>query len=119
LKATTGLQPRGVYVHVPFCAKRCHYCDFSVARTSQPPMDTYLGALAVDLAQWFDASEDAPRVMIDTLFVGGGTPSLLGVAGMASLIQLLQTRFEWDPSDFEFTAEANPNSLDLELAAGW
>lgn len=119
MKAATGLQPRGVYVHVPFCAKRCHYCDFSVARASQPPVEKYLGALAVDLAQWFARNEDADRVKIDTLFVGGGTPSLLGVAGMESLIELLQTRFEWDPSDFEFTAEANPNSFDLELATGW
>jgi len=115
----TGLQPQGVYVHVPFCAKRCHYCDFSVAHTGQPPIDTYLEALKVDLMQWFEGCDVEFRVPISTVFVGGGTPSLLGVEGMTSLIALLQTRFEWDPATVEFTAEANPNSLSLELATEW
>lgn len=119
MSPATGPQPRGVYVHVPFCAKRCHYCDFSVARTGRPPIADYLCALTADLKQWFDGSDAAFRVQIDTLFVGGGTPSLLGVEGMASLIELLQTRFEWDPATVEFTAEANPDSLSLDVAAGW
>ncbi len=119
MSSATVPQPRGVYVHVPFCAKRCHYCDFSVARTARPPIEDYLRALAVDLDQWFDGSDDTARVPIDSLFIGGGTPSLLGVEGMASLIELLRKRFEWDPGDLEFTAEANPNSLSLELATGW
>ena len=119
MSSATVPQPRGVYVHVPFCAKRCHYCDFSVARTVRPPIEDYLRALAVDLDQWFDGSDDTARVPIDSLFIGGGTPSLLGVEGMASLIELLRKRFEWDPGDLEFTAEANPNSLSLELATGW
>jgi oxygen-independent coproporphyrinogen-3 oxidase len=90
-----------------------------VAHAAKPPIDSYLQALKVDLGQWFDGCDEDLRVPINTLFVGGGTPSLLGVAGMASLIDLLQTRFEWDPATVEFTAEANPNSLSLELATDW
>ncbi len=113
------LRPRGVYVHVPFCAKRCHYCDFSVARTRKPPIEAYLNALAVDLEQWFAAEDEALRVRIDTLFIGGGTPSLLGEQGMSALIALVRTRFEWDPTTIELTAEANPDSLSPELAMAW
>ena len=114
-----SLRPRGVYVHVPFCAKRCHYCDFSVARVRRPPIEAYLRALAVDLEQWFALEDEALRVPIETLFIGGGTPSLLGEQGMSALMALLRTRFEWDPATIELTAEANPNSLSPELAMAW
>ncbi len=114
-----GLSPRGVYVHVPFCAKRCHYCDFSVARAHQLPIKAYLRALAVDLEQWFAADDERLRLPIDTLFIGGGTPSLLGEQGMSALLALLRTRFKWDPETVELTAEANPNSFSPGLATAW
>ncbi|MDH3298135.1 MAG: radical SAM family heme chaperone HemW [Gemmatimonadota bacterium] len=112
-------RPRGVYVHVPFCARRCHYCDFSVARARHLPIGDYLAALEEDLRQWFSGPDDACPVPIDTLFIGGGTPSLLGVDGMAALSDLLRTRFSWDADRVEWTAEANPNSLSVEVAVGW
>lgn len=115
----TNPQPRGVYVHVPFCARRCHYCDFSVSRTRQLPIDDFLRALEVDLEQWFDGCDVTGRVPIESLFIGGGTPSLLGVEGMAALSRLLRTRFEWGADTVEWTAEANPNSLSQAVAAGW
>lgn len=110
-------RPAGVYVHVPFCAKRCHYCDFSVARAKNPPVTDYLQALEADLREW-PGDEKKPEP-IETLYIGGGTPSLLGVAGMAAVARLLSSRFTWDPGTVEWTAEANPNSLTPELAAGW
>jgi oxygen-independent coproporphyrinogen-3 oxidase len=110
-------RPSGIYVHVPFCAKRCHYCDFSVARSTDPPISDYLRAIEVDLLQWF--GEGGRHEQIDTLYIGGGTPSLLGGDGMAGVAELLSSRVSWDPDRVEWTAEANPNSLTPELAAAW
>ena len=110
-------RPSGVYVHVPFCAKRCHYCDFSVTRSQSPPIEDYVRALEVDLREWLGEAElEEP---IETIYVGGGTPSLLGADGMAAVAQLLRSRFHWDPARVEWTAEANPNSLTADLAAAW
>lgn len=110
-------RPGGVYVHVPFCARRCHYCDFSVARSSDPPISDYLQAIEVDLLQWFGEGERDEQ--IETLYIGGGTPSLLGADGMAGVAELLGSRFTWEPTSVEWTAEANPNSLTPDLAAAW
>lgn len=109
----------GVYVHVPFCAKRCHYCDFSVARARRPPIDAWLAAIERDLAEWFETFGWMERRPLDTLFVGGGTPSLLGAEGMRGLAERLAARFDWDPETVEWTAEANPNSLPPDVCAAW
>ena len=112
-------RPRSVYVHVPFCAKRCHYCDFSVARARRPPIEAYLEAVAADLDEWFRERVWSGRVEVETLFVGGGTPSLLGVEGMRGLARLLAERFAWDAESVEWTVEANPNSLPPDVCAAW
>jgi oxygen-independent coproporphyrinogen-3 oxidase len=110
-------RPAGVYVHFPFCAKRCHYCDFSVARSKSPPVDDYLAALEADLREWLPHPDR--RHPIETIYVGGGTPSLLGAEGMRGLAGLLETRFSWGADVVEWTAEANPNSLTPALATAW
>jgi len=112
-------RPLGLYVHVPFCAKRCHYCDFSVARSHRPPIDEFLEAVAVDVDDWFTSRGWADRVDVDTVFVGGGTPSLLGADGMRALAECLAERFRWDAGGVEWTAEANPNSLPADVCAAW
>ena len=106
-------------MHVPFCTRRCHYCDFSVAAAQEPPIDDYLEALAVDLEDWFRERAWATPVSLDTIFVGGGTPSLLGAGGMRRLAELLRTRFVWDPDEVEWTAEANPTSLTADVCRAW
>lgn len=111
--------PGSVYVHVPFCAKRCHYCDFSVARSARPPIDAYLSAVAADLDDWFRRRAWSGRLDVETLFIGGGTPSLLGAGGMRGLASLLAERFRWNPATVEWTAEANPNSLPPEVCEAW
>jgi len=108
-----------VYVHVPFCAHRCHYCDFSVARSPHPPLDEWLACIAVDVREWFALAGWRPPLPLDTLFVGGGTPSLLGGAGMEGLRGLLAQWFTWEASAVEWTAEANPASLSADTAARW
>lgn len=104
---------RHLYVHVPFCARRCSYCDFSIAVRRTVPVNEYLDALAFDLAR----SGSAP-LQLDTLYLGGGTPSSLGGEGIARLTDLVRTRATIAP-DAEITVEANPDDVTSDAARAW
>src|SRR5438034_3218230 len=82
------LWPRAAYVHVPFCAHHCGYCDFAVAAGQDHLIERYLDALAAELRTLGE------RQAVDTLFLGGGTPSHLDAP---QLERLLQTVAEWLP----------------------
>jgi oxygen-independent coproporphyrinogen-3 oxidase len=98
-----------VYVHVPFCARRCTYCDFSIAVRRRVPVEEYLAALAREVER--AGMPEAPR----TVYLGGGTPSLLGGAGLSRIASLLGRRGDLD----EFTVEANPDDVTPEAAGAW
>jgi oxygen-independent coproporphyrinogen-3 oxidase len=104
------LWPRAGYIHVPFCAHHCGYCDFAVAAGRDHLIDRYLDALAAELTKL-----ESPQ-RVQTLFFGGGTPSHLG---SRQLERLLSTVLHWLPlaSDGEFSIEANPDSLTAEKVA--
>ena len=110
---------RHVYVHVPFCARRCAYCDFSIAVRARVPVDEYLGALEAELALRL-GSAPAPdaRPSIDTLYFGGGTPSRLGGQGVARAIAVLARWFAWDATA-EVTLEVNPDDVSADVAVQW
>lgn len=110
--------PAALYVHFPFCVHRCHYCDFSVSRARTPPVEAWLDGVSAELDWWFDRTGWTTPLALDTLFVGGGTPSLLGAEGMRALRERLARRFSMGPG-IEWTAEANPASFTVELAAAW
>ncbi|WP_096289186.1 radical SAM family heme chaperone HemW [Mycobacterium ahvazicum] len=102
-------QSFGVYVHVPFCITRCGYCDFNTytpAELGGVNPDAWLEALRTELAL-AAARLDAPTV--NTVFVGGGTPSLLGPARIVALLDMVREHFVLAP-DAEVTTEANPES---------
>src|SRR3954454_9827533 len=98
------LRPHAAYVHVPFCAHHCGYCDFAVAVGQDDRIDDYVRALGAELARL----ESPPPVR--TLFLGGGTPTHLSAA---QLEKLLTTVLAWLPleSGGEFSVEANPAGL--------
>ncbi len=106
----------GVYVHVPFCVKRCDYCSFNTAPLQDGGMPRYLGALQREIAllkqlPWAD------QLTVPTIFFGGGTPSLLEPAALAGILDALRTALAVD-SDAEITVEANPESVtSTKLAA--
>jgi oxygen-independent coproporphyrinogen-3 oxidase len=106
---------RHVYVHVPFCARRCSYCDFSIAVRRDVPVDEYLRALEAELATRF-GSDSAHEV--DTIYLGGGTPSRLGGAGVARAIALVQRRFPL-VNGGELTVEANPEDIAPAAVEAW
>jgi oxygen-independent coproporphyrinogen-3 oxidase len=116
--AGLGTRPFGVYVHVPFCATRCGYCDFNTYTAAElgfaSPADWLVG-----LRRELDL---AGRVLgtppqADTVFVGGGTPSLLGAARLNAVLDAVRSTFGL-ASDAEVTTEANPESTSPEFFAG-
>jgi oxygen-independent coproporphyrinogen-3 oxidase len=107
---------RHVYVHVPFCARRCSYCDFSIAVRSRVPVEEYAEALGRELRHRFGAASQ-PRD-IDTLYFGGGTPSKLGADGVARVMAILGEYFA-PASSAEVTLEANPEDVTVESVAAW
>lgn len=100
---------RHLYVHVPFCARRCSYCDFSIAVRRRVPVSEYLAALQRDIAMAEQEVEPA------TIYLGGGTPSRLGGGGLARLAALLPRSAGLE----EFTVEANPEDVTPQAAREW
>ncbi|MFH0914709.1 MAG: radical SAM protein, partial [Chloroflexota bacterium] len=98
---------RGLYIHVPFCVRKCAYCDFYSlpARTDLVP--AYMGAV-------LEEAQARRGMSFDTLYLGGGTPSLLGAEGLQKLIEGLQKTLDLS-SVSEATVEANPDSATGEL----
>ena len=113
------MTPRSLYIHVPFCLRRCAYCDFAVHATREPPVEAWLDAVIGELRLQIEARGWSTPLQMDTIYLGGGTPSLIGAEGMRRLIDRLGAFLEWDPAQIEFTAEANPESFTAEVARGW
>lgn len=107
-----------VYVHAPFCARRCCYCDFAVEVNRNPAGARWLAAIRRELDALGESGEAPLAPTLDTLYVGGGTPSLLEprfVAGLAGVIEphrLANPALEW-------TVEANPESFSERVAEVW
>ena len=105
--------PSHLYVHVPFCARRCSYCDFSIAVRSRTPIDEYVNALRSELAL---GPVDGAK--LDTVYLGGGTPSRLGGLGVASVLAAIRDRATIGASA-ELTIEANPDDVNDIAVAQW
>ena len=105
----TASIPLALYVHIPWCARKCPYCDFNSHEAREPlPERAYVDALLADLEQ------DLPRVWgrrIDSLFIGGGTPSLFSAEALDRLLSGLRARLPLRP-DLEITLEANPGTVE-------
>ena len=99
--------PRSAYIHVPFCKHRCGYCDFAVLAGREDLIDEYLAALATELS-WLGSPRE-----VDTLYFGGGTPSVLSAE---QLRRLCGAATAWHPlaAGYEWTVEANPEHVTAE-----
>lgn len=103
--------PNAVYIHIPFCTNKCFYCDFnSYVLKDQPVMD-YLRAL--DREMELTVAQTPPE-RIDSIFVGGGTPTVLNPDEMAFFLESVRKHFSPWAKDMEFSMEANPGTTDLE-----
>ncbi len=100
--------PLGIYIHVPFCRSKCQYCDFySLTTRDSRLMDDYLKAVCTHIKE---AGALAPGYVVDTVYFGGGTPSLFGADGMIAILTAIRKSFEV-ASGAEITFEANPDSV--------
>ncbi|MCI8367579.1 MAG: radical SAM family heme chaperone HemW [Eggerthellaceae bacterium] len=100
---------KALYVHIPFCVKRCGYCDFctSAVERDSPVMDEYVEDLVMQIRRQSKAGELGA---IETVYLGGGTPSHLGISRLSSLLYALSLSMHLTP-EVECTMEANPESL--------
>ena len=99
-------RPLGLYLHIPFCKSKCIYCDFYSLARSEEKMDAYCAALKRELSQ---GAARAAAYTIDTVYLGGGTPSLLGARRLAELLEAVGAHYALS-RDAEITFEANPDS---------
>jgi oxygen-independent coproporphyrinogen-3 oxidase len=109
LRAAAATEPLGLYLHVPFCKDRCTYCSFVTTRDQGLQAHT-VARLAADLRAWGEA---LGRPAVDTLYLGGGTPSLLTAEQLADLTRASREAFDLSPLE-EATLEANPGTVDAD-----
>ncbi|HEV2291151.1 MAG TPA: radical SAM family heme chaperone HemW [Gemmatimonadales bacterium] len=109
-----------LYLHVPFCARRCSYCDFAIAVRKRIPSRAYADAVLLEWQQWNRRSDahDMTGPAVDTLYFGGGTPSLLEPDELARIVEGLTSRHPLAPGA-EVTLEANPDDVTPARAAAW
>lgn len=105
---------RHCYVHVPFCARRCSYCDFAIAVRRVVPWQAFVHSLTQEW-QHRQVELSAP---LQTLYLGGGTPSSLGADGVAQLMDWMRDTVQFAP-DAEITLEANPEDISEESVRAW
>ncbi len=105
--------PLGVYVHIPYCPAVCPYCDFNVAVRSQPPWSDFVAAIANELEQRRPELDGR----LQSIYFGGGTPSLAPPETIAAIIDAVRDSLQGDPR--EVTLEANPGTVTRASLAGY
>ena len=101
---------QAVYFHIPFCEHICYYCDFNKVFLKGQPVDDYLNAMVAEMANTVQRFQHRE---MKTLFVGGGTPTVLDLKQTEKLLDAIRETFAFD-ANAEFTVEANPGSVDFE-----
>lgn len=102
----------GIYIHIPFCKQACHYCDFHFS-TSLKNKDSLLSALKKEIELQKNYFSTTDNAKINTIYFGGGTPSLLSQTELIGIIDKLYSRFDIS-NDAEITLEANPDDLTIK-----
>ena len=106
----------GVYIHIPFCQRKCAYCAFSSFVSSKEEQERYVDSLIEEIKEFRKKKTEEKYRNIDTIYIGGGTPSLLSKNLLKRIIDCLKENFIWEKG-LEFSIEANPCSLTEEKLA--
>lgn len=96
----------GIYIHIPFCIRKCAYCDFLSFTSEEEARKKYAESLISEIQQF----EDVKRWHVTSIFIGGGTPSVLKEEETGRILEVIQNKFNMD-EDAEITTEANPGTL--------
>ncbi len=110
IKQNENVKKLGIYLHIPFCAKKCDYCDFLSAPAGREEQKKYVAALKKEIILQAERILEKKNYAVDTVFFGGGTPSLLLAEEIAEIVEVLQNNFQIE-NDAEITLEANPGTL--------
>lgn len=102
----------GLYIHIPFCVKRCHFCAFYLVMQEERRIERFLGALEIELA-FYAAQLNRAGQQVSTVYIGGGTPTAVSSAQLAKVLARVATKFSLT-MDCEVTVEATPESLTTE-----
>ncbi len=108
LNATLSANPWGLYIHIPFCEKKCPYCDFNTYANLKPLFQATVDALCMEMEQWRMRLGARP---LTSIFLGGGTPTVLTASQLTQLFETVHRCFQLEP-DCEITCEANPGTVD-------
>lgn len=104
------MKPAGIYIHIPFCRSRCSYCDFATGMYSAAMAERYVLSLINEIGSWREI--ERPET-VETIYFGGGTPSLLTPLQLETLLNAVRRRFRVSP-DIEVTMEMNPGTVTPE-----
>jgi oxygen-independent coproporphyrinogen-3 oxidase len=107
-----------IYVHVPFCARRCSYCDFSIAVRRDVPSKAYVAAVLREWKLWQQEPVWERSPVVETIYLGGGTPSRIQPSAIATILGAIR-RDRTVASDTEITLEANPEDVTPASALAW
>ena len=110
----------GIYIHIPFCARKCTYCAFNTTDYFEDLAARYIDAVRREIHAWGErlAESNQHRIIVDTIYFGGGTPSIVEAAQLASLIAACRAAFDV-ATDAEVTIEINPSSFTRQKIDGW
>ena len=100
----------GIYIHIPFCRSKCDYCDFYSLAGRDDRMDQYQKALLSHIKETAPLAQDLP---VDTIYIGGGTPSYYGAKRLKELLGVIRKLYKVE-KDAEVTVECNPDSVDVK-----
>lgn len=109
LQQSALTEPLGLYLHVPFCRSRCSYCSFTSTLSNSQHRDAFVQRLLEDIKHW---GESMKRPCCDTLYLGGGTPSVLEAGELEAIMAAARGHFRMDTLQ-EVTLEANPGTVDM------
>ncbi|MDX2256650.1 MAG: radical SAM family heme chaperone HemW [Pseudanabaenaceae cyanobacterium bins.39] len=108
--------PQSLYLHIPFCKRRCFYCDFAITTGGEQLKEQYIAAICQEIK--LTAQQFPPSSPLQTIFFGGGTPSLLSTSQLAQILNAIAQHFAIAPNA-EISLEANPGTLSLENLQGY
>ncbi|MDQ8166104.1 MAG: radical SAM protein, partial [Gemmatimonadota bacterium] len=110
---------RHIYIHVPFCSRRCSYCDFSIAVRRDVPAQAFVENVGAELRTRITNLTSPALTDVETLYIGGGTPSKLGALGIQQMYAELTVSGMRLVPGAEFTMEANPEDITPAAVAAW